>query len=58
MSTKLRTLLSGKKTYILAFIGGTVLALNLLGVIDQDVANQILTMLGFGSIVTLRASIK
>jgi hypothetical protein len=50
--------LKGKKTYILAVIGGIVFTLQILGIIDNEVASQILTFLGLGSIATIRNAIK
>lgn len=50
--------LEGKKTFILAGIGGIVTALLYAGVITQEQATPILTMLGLGTAATVRAAIK
>jgi hypothetical protein len=49
--------LSGKKTYLLGLGALVVLAAYFLGYVDEAVANNILTVLGFGSIISLRAAI-
>ena len=51
------TFLKGKKTYILVACGLAVAALHVLGVIDETTANTALTVLGLGSVATLRAGI-
>ncbi len=48
--------LKGKKTYILAALGGLVVALSWAGVIDQVLADRLLQIMGFGAIAALRAS--
>lgn len=56
--TKILELLRGKKTYILITIAGLVIAGYLAGFIDESAANNILTVLGFGSLLTIRTAIK
>ena len=55
---KLWELLKGKKTYILAFIGGLVWSLTALGWLDQESANMMFTLLGFGTAAALRNGMK
>lgn len=49
--------IKGKRTYIMVGLGAVVLALNLVGVIEQDTMATILTALGMGGVVTLRLAI-
>lgn len=49
--------LSGYKTFILAGLGILVVIIHLLGWLDASSSNAILTILGFGSIITLRSAI-
>ena len=49
--------LQGSKTYIFAGLGILVVIVKLLGWIDAGSANTILTILGFGSIITLRSAV-
>lgn len=56
--TSLIKSLSGYKTYILAIAGIVVVVLWSQGVIDQETATQLLTALGFGSAMSLRAGMK
>lgn len=51
------TLLKGYRTYILAGTALVVIAGNLLGIVSVDVANTLLSLLGFGSLITLRAAV-
>jgi hypothetical protein len=51
------TFLKGKKTYILVACGLAVAAAHHLGVLDEDTANSALTLLGIGTVATLRAGI-
>ena len=46
--------LRGKKTYIVGACGVAVIFLNAFGVIDAELAKQLLTLLGFTGLVTLR----
>ncbi len=50
--------LKGKKTYVLAVAGAVVMGLWMAGVLDQEAADALLAMLGFGSIAALRAGIQ
>ena len=50
--------LKGKKTYILAVVALITIAGNLLGYIDADTANVLLTVFGFGGLITLRSALK
>lgn len=50
--------LKGKKTYITTVIGAIVVVLWWLNIIDSDLADKILILLGFGGIAALRASKK
>ena len=49
--------LPGYKTYILAILGGAVVAAKLAGLIDEEMATTILAGLGFGTAATLRAGV-
>jgi len=49
--------LSGKKTYILAILGGVAMAIYLLGWIDKAVLEIIFGILGFGGLATLRSAV-
>ena len=49
--------LKGKKTYIVAGLGGIVLGLQLAGLISAEMAATAYTALGIGGAVTLRAAI-
>ena len=50
--------LNGKRTYILAALGGLVVALTLAGVIPQETSDLLLAALGFGGLSALRAGLK
>lgn len=47
---------SGRKTYIVAALGGIVVIANFLGYLDSSTANLLLGILGFGGIAALRAA--
>lgn len=49
--------LSGYKTYILGFLALIIIGLTLAGIISPEIANAVLPLLGFGSIITLRSAI-
>ena len=49
--------LQGKKTYLVAAAALGVTGAYILGFIGVDTANTILTLLGFGGLITLRAGI-
>lgn len=51
-------LLSGKKTYLVAAAAAIVQFLVMIGTLDQETANYILSILGIGGVVTMRAAIK
>ena len=51
------TFLRGKKTYILIACALAVSGMDMTGLIDDGSANTALTVLGFGSLATLRAGI-
>ena len=51
-------MLTGYKTYIIAFVGIVVAGSMSLGYIDLTLGNTVLTLLGFGGIATLRAAVK
>lgn len=55
---KLSTWLEGKRTYIAALAGAIVVFLNLVDVIDQQTANVLLSLFGFGGLAALRAAKK
>jgi hypothetical protein len=55
---KILDFLKGKKTYLIAIIGGVTFAIARLGTISTDIEVQIYTLLGIGSIATLRDAIK
>lgn len=50
--------LAGYRTYLLGAAGLVTIVLFMLKVIDADVANILLGIEGFGSIITLRAALK
>lgn len=50
--------LDGKKTYIVAGLGGVVFALEVLGYITPELAVQFYTILGLGGVATLRDAIR
>ena len=49
--------LNGKRTYILAAVGGLVVALSLAGVISPETADVLLKLIGFGGLAALRAGV-
>lgn len=51
------TFLSGKKTYILAGLVAITAFSQSMGYVDSSVANLIYTILGAGSVATVRAAI-
>tara|TARA_R110000787_G_scaffold97288_1_gene200897 strand:+ start:73 stop:291 length:219 start_codon:yes stop_codon:yes gene_type:complete len=53
----IRTFLSGKKTYLTGAIAAVVMGLSMYGVIPAGTADQILVVLGFGGLVTLRSAV-
>lgn len=55
---KLWNWLKGKKTYILAILGGVTFVLARVGFITPDVEVQVYTLLGIGGFATIRNSIK
>lgn len=55
---KIKSSLEGRKTYILGGLGIVVVGLWILGVIDTVQASQVLTTLGFGGLLTLRAGVE
>jgi len=57
MLSKLKDKLKGYKTYILATAGIAVTVAYMLGMLDENAFNSILTMLGFGSLATLGAKV-
>ncbi len=57
MMSKLKDKLQGYKTYILATAGIAVTVAYMLGMLDENAFNSILTLLGFGSAATLGAKI-
>lgn len=50
--------LSGYKTYILGVAALITIALSLFGVIDTNTANILLSVFGFGGLISLRAAVK
>lgn len=54
---QVRTALAGKKTYILSGLAIVVVIANLAGLLDSAAANTLLGLLGFGSVITLKAGI-
>jgi hypothetical protein len=57
MIIDLLSYLDGKRTYLLSFAAGIVLALRMSGLIDEAVANQILAVMGVTGMATLRAGV-
>jgi membrane protein required for beta-lactamase induction len=49
--------LRGKKTYIIALLGGLTVVAWLLGWIPTDLAEKLLALLGFGGVLSLRAAV-
>jgi hypothetical protein len=49
--------LAGKKTYLIAIAAGIIVTLNVMGYIEDTLANKILDYLGVGIIFTLRSAI-
>lgn len=49
--------LTGKRTYICAVLGGLVVALRILELIDGPTAEALLGLLGFGGLAALRAAV-
>lgn len=49
--------LKGYRTYLLGAAGLVVIGLYLTGVIDDQIANVLLTVFGFGGLITLRAAL-
>ena len=50
--------LKGKKTYIIAAIGGVVTAAYMLGMIDMQMWTVIMGFLGAGGMATMRSAIE
>ena len=50
--------LTGKRTYLIAILGGVTWVLALLNIISSEQATQIYTLLGIGAVTTIRAAIK
>lgn len=55
--TNLIAFLDGKKTYILAFLALVTIGLFMGGVIDRELAENLLLAFGFGGVITLRAAV-
>lgn len=49
--------LQGKKTYIVGTAGLVVVGLYLAGILSPDMANVLLTVFGFGGLITLRSAV-
>lgn len=56
--TKLMSFLDGKKTFSLAFLAACTVLAQLSGLLDEKTSTTLLTLLGFGSAVTLRSGMK
>tara|TARA_Y100000296_G_scaffold44840_1_gene51427 strand:- start:901 stop:1110 length:210 start_codon:yes stop_codon:yes gene_type:complete len=54
---KFMEFLKGKKTYLLAFTAAVIVGLQLAGYIDKELANELLKLIGAGSLVTLRLGV-
>lgn len=50
-------LLSGKKTYLVSGVGILIVGLWLFGVVEQAMAEKLLTLVGLSGAITLRAAI-
>lgn len=50
--------LKGNRTYLLAIAALITVAASLFGTIDEQTANILLTIFGFGGMITLRAAVK
>ena len=50
-------ILTGYKTYIIATVALITIGANLLGFVDSNTANTILSIFGFGGMITLRSAI-
>lgn len=49
--------LSGQRTYILAALGAIIVGLKMAGILSPEAADSLLTILGVGSVASLRAAI-
>jgi hypothetical protein len=56
--TKFLNFLKGKKTYFLSACAVLVVGLHFFNLLDVDVTNTLLGLLGFGAFATVRSSIK
>jgi len=57
MITGLVAWLEGKKTFLCAGLAAVVFLLQLLGVLNQSLAEQLYALLGFGAAVSLRSAL-
>ena len=58
MVKKINERLKGNRTFILATVALVVISANFFGFVDAATANALLGLLGFGSIITLRAGFR
>lgn len=49
--------LTGYRTYIIAVVALITIGANLLGFVDANTANVLLSVFGFGGLITLRAAV-
>ena len=56
--SKLREFLQGKRTFILVGLGVLAVVLRRQDVIDSETLTQVLAVLGFGTVATLRLAIR
>lgn len=55
--TKIISFLEGKKTYIMGTLGILTVVAYLLHFVDANTADTLLTVFGFGGLITLRSAI-
>ena len=56
--TKVLEFLKGKKTFTLVVLALSVLVLKHFGLLDSGLADQVVTALGLGSLITLRLALE
>lgn len=55
---KFTDFMKGYRTYIMAAAGAIVQGCVFAGVLEQDTANKLFGLLGFGAVASLRAAVK
>lgn len=49
--------LQGYKTYIIGVVALIIIGASMFGIVDANTANTILSILGFGGLISLRAAV-